>query len=318
MNTMTGANLTSVTEFLLLGLSSDPQIQTSLFIVFLIIYITTLAGNVLIIIIVRVDSHLRTPMYFFLTNLSFLEICYSSAIVPKAMVHFLAERKTISFSECAAQMYIALSLGETECILLGVMAYDRYVAICHPLHYTVIMSKRMCFMMAGASWTGGFLMSLVDTAFTLRLPYCGPNKMNHFVCEVPVILRLACMDTQTTELIIFLVAVVVLLIPFFLILVSYLHIISTVLKIRSAEGRHKAFSTCASHIIVVTLFYGTIIFMYMRPKSSHSEEQDKIITVFYTVVTPMLNPMIYSLKNKEVKGAFRKAIGRNKCKFQVT
>nr|XP_033791025.1 olfactory receptor 2D3-like [Geotrypetes seraphini] len=307
---MKRGNLTSVTEFILLGLSSDPKMQLLLFFVFLIIYIVTLTGNILIIIIVIVDSRLHTPMYFFLTNLSFLETCYSSAIVPKALVHFLAERKTISFPECAAQMYIALSLGETECLLLGVMAYDRYAAICHPLHYTVIMNKRACVMMASASWAGGFLLSLVDSVFTLRLPYCGPNEMNHFVCEVPVIIHLACTDTRTTELMIFLVAVVVLLIPFSLILISYLRIISTVLKIRSAEGRHKAFSTCASHLTVVTLFYATIIFMYMRPKSSHSQEQDKRITVFYTVVTPMLNPMIYSLKNKEVKGALRKATRR--------
>ncbi|XP_030048382.1 olfactory receptor 2D3-like [Microcaecilia unicolor] len=303
-------NMTTVSEFILLGLSSDPKMQIFLFLVFLIIYMLTLLGNILIIAITRMDSRLHTPMYFFLSNLSFLEICYSSAIVPKSLVHFMTDRKTISFPECATQMYISLSLGETECLLLGVMAYDRYVAICHPLRYTIIMNKKGCFTMAGASWTGGFLMSLIDSVFTLRLPYCGPNKINHFLCEIPVLLRLACADTQITELVVFVVAVIILLIPFFLILISYIHIIATVLKIRSAEGRYKVFSTCASHLLVVSLFYGIIIFMYMRPKSSHSQDDDKRISVFYLVVTPMLNPMIYTLRNKEVKGALRKAAMR--------
>ncbi|XP_029440629.1 olfactory receptor 2D3-like [Rhinatrema bivittatum] len=300
-------NLTSVSEFILEGLSTDPTMQILLFMAFFIIYTVTLLGNILIITIIKMDSHLHTPMYFFLSNLSFLEICYSSAIVPKTLEHFLTDRKTISFPECATQIYISLSLGETECLLLSVMAYDRYVAICHPLHYTVIMSKRMCFMMAGASWTGGFLMSLVDTAFTLRLPYCGPNEMNHFICEIPVLLRLACTDTRITELVVFVVAVVILLIPFLFILISYIRIIITVLSIRSAEGRYKVFSTCASHLLVVSLFYGIVMFMYMRPKSSHSQDQDKKISVFYLVITPMLNPMIYTLRNKQVKGALRKA-----------
>nr|XP_033791311.1 olfactory receptor 2D3-like [Geotrypetes seraphini]XP_033791312.1 olfactory receptor 2D3-like [Geotrypetes seraphini] len=299
-------NRSYVTEFILLGLSDKANTNILLFVVFLVIYIVTLVGNLILITASRLDSRLQTPMYFFLSNLSFLDICYTSSIVPKMLDTFLAKRKTISFRDCAAQMYIHLSLGETECILLAVMAYDRYVAICNPLRYTIIMNKTICIMIATGTWTGGFLLSIVHVAFTLTMPLCGHNVINHFLCEVPAVLSLACIDTFINEIVIFVVGVLILLIPVFLIFLTYIYIISTIMKISSADGRYKAFSTCTSHLTVVTLFYGTAIFMYMRPKSSHSPDKDKMISVFYLIITPMLNPMIYSLRNKEVKGALRK------------
>ncbi|XP_029452864.1 olfactory receptor 2D2-like isoform X2 [Rhinatrema bivittatum] len=305
-------NQSSVTEFILLGLSDKPVTNILLFIIFLIIYMTALVGNIILITVCRLDSRLHTPMYFFLSNLSFLDICYTSSIVPKMLVIFLAKRKVISFRDCAAQMYIYLSLGETECILLAVMAYDRYVAICNPLRYMIIMNRTVCIMIATGTWIGGFLLSILHVAFTLTMPLCGHNIINHFLCEVPAVLSLSCIDTFINEIVIFVVGVLILLIPVFLILLTYIYIISTILKISSTDGRYKAFSTCASHLTVVTLFYGTAIFMYMRPKSSHSPDKDKMISVFYLIITPMLNPMIYSLRNQEVKGALRKVIGKNR------
>ncbi|XP_029464023.1 olfactory receptor 2D3-like [Rhinatrema bivittatum] len=305
-------NKTSITEFILLGLPNQLEMQILLFVIFCIIYTITLLGNSLIIMIIRVDPRLHTPMYFFLSNLSFLDICYSSSIVPKMLNNFLSNERTISFPSCITQMYIANSLGGTECFLLAIMSFDRYVAICNPLRYTVIMNKKVCIQVAAGSWICGFLDSFVHTIFVLKLPFRGPNVINHFLCEVPAVLNLACADISMNKIVIFACAIVVVLIPFLLILISYVHIISTVLKIRSAEGRHKAFSTCASHLIVVTFSYGTIIFMYMRPRSSHSQDQDKMATLFYSVITPLLNPMIYSLRNQEVKGALRKAAERHR------
>ncbi|XP_029430364.1 olfactory receptor 2G3-like [Rhinatrema bivittatum] len=308
-------NVTSVTEFILLGLSTQLKTQTALFGVFLICYLITLLGNFLIVLLSKVDPRLDTPMYFFLSNLSFLDICYTSSIIPKMLVNFLAKRKSISFPGCAAQMFIHLALGGTECYLLMVMAYDRYVAICSPLHYTNIMNKSVCIQLATGSWLGGILNSMVHTVLALQLPYCGPNVINHFFCEVPAVIELACKDISTNKTVIFMCAIVVVMIPFFLILITYIRILSAILKIRSAEGRKKAFSTCASHLIVVTLFYGTIIFMYMRPGSSTHSDQDKMSTLFYSVVTPMLNPIIYSLRNKDVKEALIKLM-MNKASAQ--
>ncbi|XP_030051535.1 olfactory receptor 2D2-like [Microcaecilia unicolor] len=306
MRKMQRSNQSSVTEFILLGVSDKPWMNILLFILFLIIYMIALVGNLILITVSRLDSRLHTPMYFFLSNLSFLDICYTSSIVPKMLETFLAKKKTILFRDCAAQMYIYLSLGETECILLAVMAYDRYVAICHPLRYTIIMNWRVCIIIAVGTWTGGFLLSIVHVAFTLTMPMCGHNVINHFLCEVPAVLSLACVDTFINEIVIFVVGVLILLIPVFLIFLTYIYIISTIMKISSADGRSKAFSTCTSHLTVVTIFYGTAIFMYMAPKSSHSPDKDKMISVFYLIITPMLNPLIYSLRNQEVKGALRK------------
>ncbi|XP_064347896.1 putative olfactory receptor 2B8 [Camelus dromedarius] len=297
----------TVTEFVFLGLSSQPTIRLILFIMFLFFYLLTVVGNVIIIIIIQIEPRLQTPMYFFLTNLSFLDICYTSTNVPQ-MLSNMEGTKTIPFSNCATQMFFSLSLGMTECVLLGVMAYDRYVAICHPLHYTLIMDQSTCIQLAAISWSSSFLSSMVINILTLSLPYCGPNVLNHFFCEVPSILRLACTDTSLTEMVVFIFSVIIVFIPFLLIVVSYARILLSVLRMRSASGRHKALSTCASHLTVVALFYGTGIFMYMRPQSKSSRAGGKIIAVFYTVVTPMLNPLIYSLRNQDVKGVLRRAV----------
>ncbi|CAH6788393.1 putative olfactory receptor 2B8 [Phodopus roborovskii] len=298
----------TVTEFVFLGLSSDPKIQLVLFFVFLFFYIFSVVGNIIIITIIQIEPRLQTPMYFFLTNLSFLDICYTSTNVPQMLSNMMGSKKTIPFASCATQMYFSLSFGMIECVLLGVMAYDRYVAICHPLHYTIIMDQNTCVQLAAISWSSSFLSSMVINVLTLSLPYCGPNVLNHFFCEVPSVLRLACTDTSLTELVVFVFSIIIVFIPFLLIIVSYARILLSVLRMRSASGRHKALSTCASHLTVVTLFYGTAIFMYMRPQSKSSRAGGKVIAVFYTVVTPMLNPLIYSLRNQDVKGSLRRAI----------
>lgn len=302
-------NLT-VTEFVFLGLSSEPKMQLILFIMFLFFYLSTVAGNVIIIIIIQMEPCLQTPMYFFLTNLSFLDICYTSTNVPQMLSNLVGKRNTIPFSSCATQMYFSLSFGMIECVLLGVMAYDRYVAICHPLHYTFIMDQNTCIQLAVISWSSSFLSSMVINVLMLSLPYCGPNILNHFFCEVPSVLSLACTDTSFTELVVFIFSIIIVFIPFLLITVSYVRILQSLLRMRSASGRYKALSTCTSHLTVVTLFYGTAIFMYMRPQSRSSWAGSKIIAVFYTVITPMLNPLIYSLRNQDVKGALRRAIAK--------
>ncbi|KAM4036382.1 olfactory receptor 2B6-like [Anomaloglossus baeobatrachus] len=297
-------NYTNVEEFILLGLTSQPNIQILLIVIFLPCYIISLVGNITIIVISRISPRLHTPMYFFLNHLSFLDIWHTSIIVPVMLKHFLSVRKSISFMGCVTQMFIHLSLGGTECYLLLSMAYDRYVAICTPLHYTNIMHTALCIKMATSSWAGGIINSIVHTVFALQLPYCGPNVINHFFCEVPSVLELACADISLNKTVIFFFAMLVVMGPFFLILITYGYIISSILKIRTSLGRKKAFSTCASHIIVVSLFYGTIIFMYMRPGSTHVANQDKMAALFYSVIAPMLNPLIYTLRNKDVIGAF--------------
>ncbi|KAM9311896.1 olfactory receptor 2G3-like [Gastrophryne carolinensis] len=296
-------NYTRVEEFILLGLTSRPDLQVALFVIILTCYVVSLIGNVIIIVISRISPQLHTPMYFFLSNLSFLDIWYTTSIVPKMLINFLSVKKSISFDGCFTQLFIHLCLGGTECYLLLSMAYDRYVAICSPLHYTTIMHPILCIKMASCSWLGGLINSLIHTLLALTLSFCGPNVINHFFCEVPSVLELACSDPSLNKTVIFFCAILVVMIPFFLILVTYGYIIANILKISTSLGRRKAFSTCASHVIVVTLFYGTIIFMYMRPGDTHVASQDKIATLFYSVVTPMLNPLIYTLRNKDVKKA---------------
>ncbi|XP_058546552.1 olfactory receptor 2D3-like [Neofelis nebulosa] len=303
-------NQTYVTEFVFLGLSQDPHTQLLLFFLFLIIYLLTVLGNLLIIVLIHTDSRLHTPMYFFLRNLSFADLCFSTTTVPQVLVHFLAKRKTISFAGCSTQMFVLLLVGCTECALLAVMSYDRYVAVCKPLHYSSIMTHWLCVQLALGSWVSGALVSLVDTTFTLCLPYQGNNIINHFFCEPPALLKLASTNTYSTEMAIFAMGVVILLAPVCLILVSYWNIISAVIQMQSGEGRFKAFSTCGSHLIVVVLFYGSAIFAYMRPNSKIMNERDKMISVFYSAVTPMLNPIIYSLRNKDVKGALRRVTAK--------
>ncbi|XP_065270303.1 olfactory receptor 10C1-like isoform X1 [Emys orbicularis] len=299
-------NKTFVTQFVILGFSNHTDGNIILFVVFLCIYIITVLGNILIIIAISVDPALHTPMYFFLRNLSFLEICYTSVTLPKMLSNLLSEDKTISFAGCAVQLYFFLFFGVTECCLLASMAYDRYCAICNPLRYTAIMNKRVCIQLSGGSWICGTLVALEHTIFIFTLPFCGSNVINHFFCEIQPVLKLVCGDTYWNEIQIIVGAAVILILPLLLILVSYTCIISTILKIRSAKGRRRAFSTCSSHLIVVTLFYGTALIMYVHPKSSFSPDVNKLLSLFYSVVTPTLNPIIYSLRNKEVKDALRK------------
>ncbi|XP_035951815.2 LOW QUALITY PROTEIN: olfactory receptor 2D3-like [Halichoerus grypus] len=272
-------NQTCVTEFVFLGLSQDPKTQVLLFFLFLIIYLLTVLGNLLIIVLIHIDSRLHTPMYFFLRNLSFADLCFSTTTVPQVLVHFLVKRKTISFAGCSTQIFVLLLVGCTECALLAVMSYDRYVAVCKPLHYSTIMTQKVCLQLAIGSWVSGAFVSLVDTTFTLRLPYRGNNIINHFFCEPPALLKMASTNTYSTEMTIFAMGVVILLAPVCLILVSYWNIISTVIQMQSGEGRLKAFSTCGSHLIVVVLFYGSAIFTYMRPNSKIMNERDKMICV---------------------------------------
>nr|XP_056720131.1 olfactory receptor 2D3-like [Euleptes europaea] len=307
---MRAENITSVTQFILVGLSNHHKTQVLLFVVILLIYLLTIVGNLVIITLIQVDSRLHTPMYYFLTHLSSLEVCYVTSTVPQMLAHLLAGNGAISFARCATQMYIALSLGSTEGLLLGAMAYDRYLAICHPLVYVIAMGRWRQAQLALGAWAGGFLLSIMNVSCTLRLPFCGPNRVNHFFCELPVVLKLACADTRVTEGVIFGAAVLILLVPLSVILTSYSLILSSVLQMQSVSGRSKAFSTCASHLAVVTLFYGTVISMYMRPRSGTATDLDKRIAVFYIVVTPLLNPIIYTLRNKDVHGAVAKVFQR--------
>ncbi|XP_044515675.1 olfactory receptor 2D2-like [Gracilinanus agilis] len=307
---MNQTNQIWVTEFLLLGLSDDPQTQLLLFVLFMGVYLVTVLGNLLLISLVLIDSQLHTPMYFFLCNLSLADLFFSTNIVPQALVHLLSKRKVISFIGCAAQLLLFLIFGCTQCALLSVMSYDRYLAICDPMHYPLIMTWKVCSQFALGCWASGILVSLVDTTFTLQLPYQGDNKISHFFCEAPALLVVASADIHKAETAIFLMGVVILLAPVSLILVSYGSIIVTVVKMKTTSGRLKAFSTCGTHLLVVILFYGSAIITYMTPKSS--KKQGKLVSVFYAVINPMLNPLIYSLRNKDVKRAFRNVVNRGK------
>ncbi|KAL1785952.1 olfactory receptor 10AG1-like, partial [Sigmodon hispidus] len=292
-------------EFILIGFSDVPNLQVFLFWVFLIIYIIIVISNSLIIIITRTDPSLQTPMYFFLGNFSFLEICYVSVTLPRLLTNFYRQDRSISFMACAMQMYFFLIFGATECLILTVMAYDRYVAICNPLLYPLIMNSTLCIRMAAGCWISGVPVHIGFTYWIFSLPFCGSNELNHFFCDIPPVLALACGDTFIIEILIYVIALLVVTIPFMLISGSYVKIISTILKLPSATGRAKAFSTCSSHLIVVALFFGSGIITYLRPKSSHSATTDKFLSLFYTVVTPMFNPMIYCLRNKDVMIALK-------------
>ncbi|XP_006272371.1 olfactory receptor 13H1 [Alligator mississippiensis] len=306
---MGGNNDSLLTEFILLGLTSNPDMKIILFGLFLGIYLVTLIGNGLLILLTQVDPRLHTPMYFFLSNLSFLDICYTTSTVPQMLVHCLSKRTSISLIRCFTQMYISVFLGTTEFLLLAVMAYDRWVAIYNPLRYTIIMSNRVCFHLAAITWSSAFLLIAVPS-LAMHPQFCGSNNIiNHFVCEVQAMLKLACSDTSNNQIVMFVTSIFTLLLPFSFIFVTYARIITAVLRIRSAEGRAKAFSTCGSHLTVVTIFYGTTIFIYLQPPSKSSLEQEKVLGVFYGVAIPMMNPLIYSLRNKEVKAAFWKLAG---------
>ncbi|XP_077720539.1 olfactory receptor 10AG1-like [Canis aureus] len=304
----TEGNLSSVVAFVLLGFSDLPNIQGFLFGIFFLIYMSILIGNGLIIIITRVDSVLQTPMYFFIANFSSLEICYVSVTLPRILVNLWTQDRSISWLGCATQMCFFLMLGATECFLLAVMAYDRYVAICNPLHYPLIMNHKMCVQLAVGAWLSGIPVQIGQTCQVFSLPFCGSNQINHFFCDIPPLIKLACGDTSLNEMCVFVVAILFVMIPFLFILGSYVKIISTILKLSSARGQSKAFSTCSSHIIVVLLFFGSATITYLRPKSNHSARTDKMLSLFYTIVTPMFNPLIYSLRNKDVKTALKKLL----------
>ncbi|XP_019310181.1 olfactory receptor 13C2-like [Panthera pardus] len=310
-------NQTILVEFFLKGLSDYPRLELLFFALILIMYVVILLGNGTLILISIWDSHLHTPMYFFLGNLSFLDICYTTTSIPSILVSFLSERKTISFSGCAIQMFLGLAMGTTECVLLGMMAFDRYVAICNPLRYPVIMSKDSYVPMAAGSWIIGVINSAVQTAFVVQLPFCGNNVINHLSCEILAIMKLACADISGNKFIMLVATTLFILTPLLLIIISYTLIIVSILKIRSSEGRSKVFSTCSAHLTVVIIFYGTILFMYMKPKSKETlnsedlDATDKLISLFYGIVTPMMNPLIYSLRNKDVKEAVKHLLRRS-------
>ncbi|XP_072506373.1 olfactory receptor-like protein OLF3 [Notamacropus eugenii] len=303
-------NQTWVSSFILLGLSSDRRIQVFLFVLFLSIYLLTVFGNILIIVLIRLDTQLHTPMYFFLTNLNVVDISYASSVVPQMLAHFLEEDKTIPYVSCAAQLFFSLGLGGIEFVLLATMAYDRYVAVCNPLRYSALMHVGFCARLVAASWVSGSLNSLMQTAITFQLPMCTNRVIDHISCELLAVVRLACVDTSSNEVAIMASSIILLMMPFLLVLLSYIKIISTILKIQSTEGRKKAFQTCASHLTVVTLCYGMTIFTYIQPHSAPNILQEKMISLFYALLIPMLNPLIYSVRNKEVKGAWQKLHGQ--------
>nr|XP_005314532.1 olfactory receptor 8U9-like [Chrysemys picta bellii] len=305
---MEKGNHSEATEFILSGLTDRPELQVPLFVLFLLIYGVTLVGNGGMILLITIDPRLHTPMYFFLSNLCFCDLCFSSMISPKMLLNFLAEKKIISYTACTVQMYLFLSFADVECLLLAVMAYDRYVAICNPLLYTVTMSRQLCKGLVAGVYAVGMVDSMIHTFCTLHLSFCSSNIINHFFCDITQLLVLSCSDTRINEIVMFAFVGCIVVSSLVTVLLSYVYIISTILQIRSAEGRHKAFSTCTFHLIAVVLFYGIQLFMCLRPTSSYSMDTDKVASVFYMLVIPMLNPLIYSLRNTEVKDALRKAM----------
>ena len=305
-------NQTWVTEFTLLGFPLSPSVQTLLFGLFSLFYVLTLLGNGLILALISLDSRLHTPMYFFLSHLAIVDISYASNNVPKMLVNMLNKKNTISFVPCIMQTFLYMAFAHTECLILVVMSHDRYVAICHPLRYSVIMSWRVCTVQAVTSWACGSLLALVHVGLVLRLPFCGPHEINHFFCEILSVLKLACADTRLNQVVIISACVFILLGPLGLVLISYARILASILRTRSGEGRGKAFSTCSSHLCVVGLFFGSAIILYVAPTSRHPEEQQKILSLFYSLFNPMLNPLIYSLRNAEVKGALRRVLWKDR------
>ncbi|XP_021067429.1 olfactory receptor 10A7-like [Mus pahari] len=308
---MRSENSSTITELVLVGFSDQPQTEVPLFFFFSLVYLANCLGNAAVVTLVALDVSLQTPMYFFLCHLAFLNGFFSTVVAPKMLFNFLANRKVISYPFCLAQTYLTLFLESTECFLLAVMAIDRYVAICYPLRYLLIMSWAMCTALAVAVWVTGFCASVIPLCLT-TLTLCGPYVVDYLFCELPILLHLLCADTSLLEAMMAVGGAGTVLFPFLLIVLSYLRILVTVVRIDSAEGRKKAFSTCASHLAVVTIYYGTGLIRYMRPKSLYSAEGDKLISVFYAVIGPALNPFIYSLRNKEVQGAVRRVVERYK------
>uniref|UniRef100_A0A8C3TDX3 Olfactory receptor n=1 Tax=Chelydra serpentina TaxID=8475 RepID=A0A8C3TDX3_CHESE len=302
-------NSTAVTEFILLGFGKGQRLQVAPFVIFLVIYIVTVMGNAILVLIIRASSHLHTPMYFFLMNLSLVDLCYSSTIAPKAMVSFLSGSKAIPYNGCATQFFFFGLFITTEAFLLAAMGYDRYTAICNPLLYPVTMSKWVCIQLVVGSYICGCVNAMVQTGFTFTLNYCGSNEIDHFFCDGPPLISLSCSDTFLNNIVMFTLCGFIIASTALIVLISYFYIISTILRIRSAEGRHRAFSTCTSHLVAVTLFYGTTAFMYAQPTWLSSLYPRKAVSVFYTFVIPMLNPFIYSLRNKDVKEVLTRSMG---------
>nr|XP_051710229.1 olfactory receptor 5B3-like [Oryctolagus cuniculus] len=301
-------NRTEVAQFILLGLTNDPKLQVPLFVMFFLIYTITLVGNLGIIVLILWDCRLHTPMYFFLGHLSLVDFCYSSAVTPTVMAEFLMSNNVISYGSCVVQMFFFAAFATVENFLLASMAYDRYVAVCKPLHYTATMTTSVCARLITGSYIYSFLNSSIHVRNTFSLSFCKSNVVHHFFCDLPAVMALSCSNRRVSELILLYVVSFNVFFALLVILISYIFIFITILKMHSSEGRQKAFSTCASHLTAVSIFYGTVIFMYLQPSSSHSMDIDKIASVFYTMIIPMLNPIVYSLRNKEVKRAFIKVI----------
>ncbi|XP_075681401.1 olfactory receptor 226-like [Rhinoderma darwinii] len=301
-------NDSSVAEFILLGFPASQRFQAFLFLIFFIAYVVTVTGNLLIISIIRADLHLHHPMYFFLSNFAFMQIFYVTVTVPKLLIGFLVRRNIISTSACFSQCYFFFFLGGIENVLLAIMAYDRYVAICHPLRYNTIMTPKFCWCLACGCWVGIFFGSLLPVTFLARLSFCGPNIINHYFCDISPLLKLSCSETSLLKSYFFSLMWVIVFSCLLFTLVSYIKIIGAIMKIPSTVGRQKVFSTCGSHLTVVIIYFGAVIFMYVRPRDSYVFEEDKLVSVFYSILTPLFNPFIYCLRNKEVKMALRKII----------
>ncbi|XP_032215761.1 olfactory receptor 8J3-like [Mustela erminea] len=315
---MAPGNFTQVTEFILTGVSDRPDLQIPLFFVFLLIYGLTMAGNLGIIILTSVDSQLQTPMYFFLRHLAIINLGDSTVIAPKMLINFLVKKKTTSYYECATQMGGFLVFIVAEVFTLAVMAYDRYVAICNPLLYMVVISPQICLLLVSLTYLYSFSTAIVVSSCIFSLSYCSSNVINHFFCDIVPLLTLSCSETYLPETIVFISAATNLVLSLVIVLVSYFNIVLSILRMRSSEGRRKAFSTCASHMMAVTVFYGTLLFMYLQPQANYSLDTDKIASVFYTLVIPMLNPMIYSLRNKDVKAALQRFLANSCCSLKPT
>ncbi|KAM9234299.1 olfactory receptor 2B11-like [Dugong dugon] len=307
---MARINVSHPEEFILLGFADHPWLELPLFVILLITYPMAMMGNIVIILVSKLDSRLHSPMYFFLNNLSFLDMCYTTSIVPQMLVNLGSSKKTISYMGCAVQLYFFHIMGGTECLLLAIMSLDRYVAICRPLHYTLIMHQQICILLVSIVWLSGMICALSEATVTLQLPLCGLNKLDHLLCEIPVLIKIACGEKSVNELTLSVVCIFMTTVPLCLILTSYVCIGHALLKIKSSEGRKKAFGTCSSHLIVVFLFYGPAMSMYLQPPSSITRDQPKFMALFYGVVTPTLNPFIYTLRNKDVKGALGNLVRR--------
>ncbi|VTJ91243.1 Hypothetical predicted protein [Marmota monax] len=310
MDSLVTGNHTAVTEFILLGLTEDPVLRVFLFVIILCIYLVTICGNLSTIILIRVSSQLHHPMYFFLSHLASADIGYSSSVTPNMLVNFLVERNVISYVGCAIQLGSAVFFGTVECFLLAAMAYDRFVAICNPLLYSTKMSTQVCLQLFVVAYTGGFLNASSFVISFFSLLFCGPNRVNHFFCDFAPLVELSCSDVSVPSVVTSFSVGSIIVVTVLVIVVSYIYILITILRMSSTEGRHKAFSTCTSHLTAVTLFYGTITFIYVMPRSNYSTDQNKVVSVFYMVVIPMLNPLIYSLRNQEIKGALKRQLSK--------